>query len=162
MTVTRGATAPEISRQAAPRPETQRRPRASTRISRATFVEGLAAIVLSGLLLLLATSAAAAVTQAGYQLDHAKHVLATAQDGEHQLEVQVASLQAPDRIDQIATTQLGMRRPSRFDTVQPLPVANVPAAVPHSAAIAVAQITPGPGSVPALWDSLRAFVAHMR
>ncbi len=158
MTVTRGAVAPQVERR--PQAEPARRP--STRLSRSTFTEGLTAIVLSGALLLGTAAAAAAVTQAGYNLDHAKHVLATTQDAEHRLEVQVATLQAPARLDAIATTQLGMTQPSTFDTVRAVPVQNAPAPKAHAAVIHIAAVNPGPGSVRALWAGLRTFVAHMR
>ncbi|HVB08970.1 MAG TPA: hypothetical protein VNM16_01230 [Bacillota bacterium] len=131
-------------------------------MSRVAFTEGLTAILISGGLLLGAAYAAAAVTQAGYQLDHAQHVLATAQDAEHRLEVQVATLQAPDRIAAVATTQLGMRAPSTFDTVQLAPVQDVPAPATHAAVIAIAPVAPTPGSVRAVWNALSAFVAHVR
>jgi cell division protein FtsL len=158
MTLTRSAPARQLEPPAAPRPA--RRP--SARMTRASFAEGLTAIALAGALLLGASAAAAAVTQAGYDLDHAQHQLAQAQDGERRLEVQVASLQAPARLAAIATTRLGMSEPSTFETVRPLPVQNVPAPQPHAAVIAVAADLPGPGSVRALWEGLRTFVAHMR
>jgi cell division protein FtsL len=158
MTATRGAVAPQLERR--PQPGPARAP--STRLSWATFSEGLTAILICGGLLLGVASAAAAITQAGYNLDHAKHVLATTQDAEQRLAVQVASLQAPARLAAIATSRLGMSLPTSFDTVQPQPVQNPPAPRPHAAVITIAAVSPGPGSLTALWDSLRTFVAHMR
>lgn len=158
MTVTRGAAAPQLER----RPQAAPARRPSTRISWAVFSEGLTAIVLCFGLLLGVAAAAAAITQAGYNLDHAKYVLATTRDAEQRLAVKVATLQAPARLASIATTRLGMSLPTSFDTVQPLPVQNAPAPRPHAAVIPIAAVTPGPGSVTALWDSLRTFVAHVR
>jgi cell division protein FtsL len=162
MTVTRGAAAPDVARNPGSRPAPGPARRPSARMSRAAFGEGMLAIAVSGLLLLGAATAAAAVTQAGYRLDHARHVLAAAQDSEHRLEVQVASLQAPARIAAIATSQLGMRRPSAFDTVRLVPVQDVTPPAPHSAVVELPTVTPGPGSVLALWDSLRTFLARLR
>ena len=160
--VTRSALAWQAQPRGAEQPQPRQSRRPSARISRANFTEGMTAIVVGGVLLLVVAGTAAGVTQAGYRLDHAQHLLATARNGERRLEVQVASLQSPSRIAAIATTRLHMSQPSSFDTVQPLAVQNAPAPQPHTAVIPIAAVNPGPGSVGALWDALRTFVARVR
>lgn len=144
-------------------PQQPRRPaHRSRRLSRVAFAEGLTAIILSALLLLAVAGLTAAVAQAGYRLDHARAGLAAAQDVNRRLQVDVAELQSPSRIAALAKSKLGMHAPSSFDTVVPQPVTSLPVPVPHSAVIAIAPVRPGPGSVAAVWASLRTWVAARR
>jgi cell division protein FtsL len=156
------AVGPAVTATALPQGERPPAPRPSGRMPRQVFVEALAAIALAAAMLLGATTATVAVAQAGYRLDRAQAALRQAQDEHRRLQVEVATLQAPDRIAAVASQQLGMHAPSGFDTVVPVAVQDPPPATPHAVTIAIAPVRPEPGSLLAIWDALRAFVGQTR
>lgn len=54
------------------------------------------------------------VVNLGYQIDEIKQEIAALQRENKRLELEIARLQAPERIERIATTKLGMKEPREF------------------------------------------------
>jgi cell division protein FtsL len=95
--------------------ETAIRPGTSAHTKAVKKFAVLIMIVLAGFALcMLYTYQATRTITMGYQIDNLQSGIAKLQATNGQLQLQVAELQAPERIEQVATTKLGMQEPQDF------------------------------------------------
>ena len=74
-----------------------------------------AMVVLAGFVLcMLYTYQVSRIITMGYQSDNVQNSVAELQRENGQLELEAAELQTPERVEQIATTKLGMQQPQDF------------------------------------------------
>lgn len=75
----------------------------------------LTMIVLAGFtLVMLYTYQTTRIITLGYQADAVQSSIKDLQTQNNQMELEVAELQTPERVEQIATTRLGMQEPQNF------------------------------------------------
>jgi len=75
----------------------------------------LTLIILAGfVLVMLYTFQATRIIALGYQADNMQKSVSNLQTENNQMELEVAELQTPERVEQIATTKLGMQEPHDF------------------------------------------------
>jgi cell division protein FtsL len=75
----------------------------------------LTLVVLAGFALaMLYTYQTTRIISLGYQADTMQSSVSDMQSENNQLELEVAELQTPERVEQIATTKLGMQEPQDF------------------------------------------------
>jgi len=120
----------------------------------------LLTVIMVGFILgLVAAYRYAMLAQTGYRLDQLQKQLALAEAENQQLQMQVNQLQSLQRIEQIATTKLGMVRPEGAQMVavtvpaqaEPAPATPVP---DHASPVASAAQT--------IQHSLTEFIAQIR
>lgn len=150
---TEGALAPGLSEPAAPR---RPAPKPATRATESLrgFRRGLAAIVLAGAMLVLVAAGSAAVVMKGLAVSNESAAVANLQGQNRTLTVRLSELQNPERIDRIATQQLGLIRPSAYVPVPTATIPQVQAPRPGRTTTAVVSVPagPAPGGAVDLWQ----------
>lgn len=86
----------------------------SPRLKRRGKLNFLSAIFIAAVMALLVTVQSAAIVQAGYDLVQMKAQLAKLEKENELLRLDIAKLKSPQRIQHIATSQLGMVVPERI------------------------------------------------
>lgn len=72
------------------------------------------AVIAGFAICLFYTYQATRIIALGYQIDKATSSVSQLQHENNQLELKIAELQAPERVEQIATAKLGMKEPQEF------------------------------------------------
>ncbi|MGE5591862.1 MAG: cell division protein FtsL [Bacillota bacterium] len=114
----KGVTAP-VQPVSAQRPQPARR---ALRLGKQAVVAYIAVLVVMVLGALLMVSQYSAMASVSYQIADMKKQIAAVDEQNEALEKQVAELKRPDRIMEIATTQLGMVSPEDFQQATTAPL----------------------------------------
>ncbi len=150
---TEGALAPGLPEPAAPR---RAAPKPATRPAESLhgFRRGMAAIALAGAMLVAVAAGSAAVVMRGLAVSSESAAVATLQGQNRILTVRLSELQNPERIDRIATEQLGLVRPSAYVPVPAATLPQNPVPRPGHTTTEVVNVPagPAPGGAVALWQ----------
>ena len=90
-------------------------------------------------------------------IDELRRQVEEAQVRHQELRLQVASLEAPSRIVEVATERLGM---VPAETVTPLPAAHPTAPAVPAAAVQPAPASPGPGGPARSWGAMKPYLGR--
>ena len=119
----------------------------------ATLILGIVAVLSLSMLYTYQTTRIMAI---GYQIEKVQYNISALRCANDQLELQVSELQTPERVEQIATTRLGMQQPQIF-TVVPFSSRTVPA---QNTQVATAA-PPSQGTVAPLRSWLTAAIPRL-
>ncbi len=126
---------------------------------------GLGAIAVSGALLAAVAGGSAVISMQSFALQGETAAVSTLRGQNRTLSVRLAEMQNPERIQRIATDQLGLHRPSGY---VPVPTASVPPAPTPQPGRTTNEVVsvpagPAPGGAVDLWQRGAGWVQqHLR